>query len=171
MNWDLFMTLILILTCMLTPLRLAFSENEEPIEWIVIYYSIDFLFLIDIIVIFNTAYYNEYLQIIDDRKKIAKQYISGWFTIDILAIVPFDLIMNATRTNQLVRFMRIGRLYKLVKLTRLLRVFKMIKNKSNVMKMFQDLLKVSIGFERLFFFFLMFIILVHIVTCLWIMLA
>jgi hypothetical protein len=39
------------------------------------------------------------------------------------------------------------------------------------MKMFHDLLKLSIGFERLFFFLLMFLILVHIVTCLWILLA
>ena len=69
------------------------------------------------------------------------------------------------------RFARIGKLYRLVKLTRLLRVFKILKNKNKVLKMFQDLLKVSIGFERLFFFVLMFLILVHIVTCLWIMLA
>jgi hypothetical protein len=37
--------------------------------------------------------------------------------------------------------------------------------------MFKDVLKFSIGFERLFFFLLMFLILSHIVTCLWILLA
>ena len=129
---------------------------------------IDFMFLIDIFVIFNTAYYDEYLQIVEDRKMIAKKYLTGWFAIDTLAILPFDRIMNASKTNNLLRFARIGRLYKLVKLTRLLRVLKIIRNKSKLMKMIQDFLKVSIGFERLFFFILLFLILVHIVTCIWV---
>jgi hypothetical protein len=60
-NWDIFMTLILILTCIITPLRLAFGEEEEPLGWVIFMYSIDFMFLIDILVIFNTAYYDEYL--------------------------------------------------------------------------------------------------------------
>ena len=133
--------------------------------------TIDTLFMMDIIVIFNTAYYDEYLQIIDNRKLIVKQYLTGWFTIDILAIIPFNLILNATKTNQLVRFARVGRLYKLVKLTRLLRILKILRNNSKIMKMVSETLKVSMGFERLVFFFLMFWILVHIVTCLWIMQA
>ena len=61
MNWDLFMTVVLIITCMVTPLRLAFGEAEEPLGWLIIGYFIDFMFFIDIIVIFNTAYYDEYL--------------------------------------------------------------------------------------------------------------
>ena len=60
-NWDLFMTLILIVTCMITPLRLAFGEEEEPVGWMIFTMVIDGLFLIDILVIFNTAYYDEYL--------------------------------------------------------------------------------------------------------------
>ena len=131
--------------------------------------TIDTLFMMDIIVIFNTAYYDEYLQIIDNRKLIVKQYLTGWFTIDLMAIIPFDMILNATKTNQLVRFARVGRLYKLVKLTRLLRILKVLKNKSKMMKMVAEMLKMSLGFERLFFFILMFFILVHIVTCLWVM--
>ena len=95
--------------------------------------------------------------------------MTGWFTIDILAIAPFDLIMNATKTNNLLRFARIGRLYKLVKLARLLRILKFIKNRSKLMKIIQDFLKVGIGLERLIFFIFIFLLLVHIVTCLWIM--
>lgn len=37
------------------------------------------------------------------------------------------------------------------------------------MKVFTDLLKVGIGFERLFFFMLISLVLIHIVSCLWIM--
>lgn len=57
---------------------------------------IDLLFLIDVIVIFNTAYYDEDVDLIDSRKTIAKMYLKGWFTVDMLAIIPFDTILNAT---------------------------------------------------------------------------
>jgi hypothetical protein len=41
-------------------------------------------------VIFNTAFYNDDSEIIDDRKEIASSYARGWFSIDLLAIIPFD---------------------------------------------------------------------------------
>ena len=166
------MVVILISTCVITPLRLAFVKDgeEESKTLLIICYIIDLLFLIDVYIIFNTAFYDEYFQIIDDRSEIAKRYLSGWFTIDILAITPFDLILNATDLNSLVRFARIGRLYKLVKLTRLIRVFKIMKDKGKFMKIITDLLKVGPGFERLFFFALISMILCHIFSCLWIML-
>jgi hypothetical protein len=38
-------------------------------------YIIDFLFLLDMLIIFNTAYFNEDYKIIEDRKIIAISYI------------------------------------------------------------------------------------------------
>lgn len=63
--WDLFMTLVLLLTCFLTPLSIAFQNEEntnildDPVSLI-----IDLLFLIDIIINFNMAFYNEDMEII-----------------------------------------------------------------------------------------------------------
>ena len=54
-------------------------------------YVVDILFLIDIIVIFNSAVYDENLNIIHDRATIAKIYLQGWFFIDLIAIIPFEL--------------------------------------------------------------------------------
>jgi len=90
-GWDLFMTVVLILTCIMTPLSIAFSDSDNADDsGFDIDYVIDTLFLIDIIIIFNTAYYNDDSEIIDDRKLIASTYIKGWFTIDLLAIIPYD---------------------------------------------------------------------------------
>ena len=60
---------------------------------------------------------------------------------------------------------RFGRLYKLIKLTRLLRILKIMKDKSSLIKYLNDILKIGLGFERLFFFILMFLILCHLVSC------
>ena len=87
-------------------------------------------------IIFNTAYYDDDFRIVQDRKKIAKKYLASWFPIDLLAILPFDLIFKASTTdfNELVRITRIGRMYKLVKLTRLMRILKVIKARSSFFK-------------------------------------
>jgi hypothetical protein len=73
--------------------------------------------------------------------------------------------------SNVARLVKIGRLYKLVKLTRLLRVLKIMKEKSKLLKYINEFLKVGLSFERLFFFLLIFIILCHISTCLWVMIA
>ena len=71
----------------------------------------------------------------------------------------------------MVKVARVGRLYKLVKLTRLLRILKIMKDKSRLLKYLNDLLKIGLGFERLFFFLMIFLMLIHIVACLWVVIA
>ena len=61
----------------------------------VINYLIDSLFAIDMIIIFNSAFHDDDFNIVDDRKKIAIKYIQSWFWIDLLAIIPFDLLMQS----------------------------------------------------------------------------
>lgn len=111
--WNLFMTLILLVVCVTTPLDIAFADvNDE--NTLGFSNLIDLLFLIDMIVIFNSAFYNKDMDIIDDRKEITKSYLSGWFTFDLLAIIPFDLIFSQSSSNSqfnsLVRVARFGRL-------------------------------------------------------------
>ena len=64
--WDAFVAIVLILTCFVTPIRIAFYSQDELI-WVIINYTIDLIFLTDIIIIFNTAFYDEDFQIIDSR--------------------------------------------------------------------------------------------------------
>ena len=66
-NWDLFITIILIYTCVSTPARMAFVEVDTT-GWAILKWTIDSLFLIDIVVIFNTAIQDEDFRTIDDRK-------------------------------------------------------------------------------------------------------
>ena len=57
--WDFFITVILFVTCLLTPLRIAFAPKDEGPTMIVITYAIDFAFLIDMLIIFNSADYDD----------------------------------------------------------------------------------------------------------------
>jgi hypothetical protein len=73
--------------------------------------------------------------------------------------------------NNLARLAKIGRLYKLIKLTKLLRVLKIVKERSKLLKYVRELVKLGYGFERLVFMTLIFVMICHIVGCLWIFFA
>lgn len=88
------MTLILLLTCFKTPYDLSFND-DHPNSWnMIIDYIIDGLFLIDIFVIFNTAFYDDDIELIHNRKSIFLAYFKGWFFIDLFSCIPFDQILD-----------------------------------------------------------------------------
>ena len=64
---------------------------DSLIDWI-----INGLFFIDILIIFNTVFYNEDFEKIDTRKGIALEYIKGWFIIDFICCIPFDVIVEVS---------------------------------------------------------------------------
>jgi hypothetical protein len=139
MGWDLLISVILLITCVQTPFDLAFSaELDAKDEYVKFRYMIDFMFLLDIILNFNTAYLDEIHDIKDNRSDIACKYLKGWFWIDFLAILPFEEIIKlVTDTsggsggyNKLVRMSRLSKLYKLIKITRLIRLLKVLKSNS-----------------------------------------
>ena len=91
--------------------------------------------------------------------------------IDFLSIVPFDLFISPGNYNDSIRLTRIGRMYKLVKMIRLLRILKIVRDRAKLLKYLTDFLKIGLGFERLFFFFIIFSIMVHTFTCFQVMLS
>ena len=64
--WDLFITLILLFACLVTPYRIAFVKRDDQV-WNIIDAVVDILFVIDIILIFNTAFYDSNYKLIDNR--------------------------------------------------------------------------------------------------------
>ena len=99
--------------------------DELGITWESINYSIDLLFFIDILIIFNSATYNEDFELNQDRCRLAKAYLKSWFFVDIVAILPLDLMTNSGNAENFVRYARIGRVTKMIKLIKLLRIMKL----------------------------------------------
>jgi hypothetical protein len=89
--WDLLVALLLIGTCLVLPYRIALVEKDN-LTWTIVTNIADFFFLMDILVIFNTAFYDEDFNMIQSRKVIFKSYISGWFLVDFFAVIPFDIL-------------------------------------------------------------------------------
>lgn len=87
--------MILLFTCLVTPARLAFAE-EDTLTWEIINQFQNVMFLIDMVIIFLSAYYDDNMRIVTNRKIIAIQYLKGWFLIDLLAIFPTDVFLQGS---------------------------------------------------------------------------
>ena len=66
--------------------------EDDPIGWTIYDYCTDFFFSIDLILNFATAYYADDKSLITDYKLISRNYLTGWFIIDFIALIPIYLI-------------------------------------------------------------------------------
>lgn len=171
-TWDLIITITLLFTCFISPYDLAFQKEnagEGPLSIV-----IDIIFWLDIIINFFSAFYQKDMIIVETHKEIAKNYLTGWFLIDLFAILPIDEIINISQAkgaNQLSRISKFGRLYKLIKLLRLLRILKLIKDKNKFMKVMTEMLQMSLAIERMIFFLLVFALSMHLAACLFLIIG
>ena len=63
-KWDMYMAVVLISTCTISPVRIAFDNPTKGTGWEIFNNIVDFCFFIDILLIFNTAFYDEDFRII-----------------------------------------------------------------------------------------------------------
>lgn len=76
---------------------------------------------------FNVALENpdKYNGFITDRWTITRQYLLGWFGLDLVATIPFDIILdNSIQSSVFLKNVKSVRLIKIVKLLKLLRLTK-----------------------------------------------
>ena len=167
-SWNKFMTMILVYTAIVTPFTVSFMENET-IGWTISEYVVSFMFFIDFLLTCFEAYYDDERNLVFDLRKILSNYATGWMIPDVVACLPINLLLSQDKHyNSLIRVARLPRLYRLFKMTKLLRLTKVMRGSSPTMRYIAYLLKISITFERIFWFILIYILLVHIVTCMWV---
>ena len=172
--WDMlvlgyFLNRLMFYTLAITPYRVAFIDNDT-LAWYTIDLVVDFLFLADVIVNCVSAYYKENDILITSNKAILKNYASSWMAIDIFTSLPYTLILSSSYSS-LSRLGRFPKIYRLIKIAKLIRIMKFLKNKNQIMKCLECFSKISIGVERLLYFFLIFVGLVHVVSCIWFFLS
>ena len=71
-----------------------FCENTQQ------FFSVDIMFIIDIVINFRTTYISENEEVISQPSKIAVHYFRGWFIIDLVAAIPFDLLLVGSDTDE-----------------------------------------------------------------------
>ncbi|XP_069761337.1 potassium voltage-gated channel subfamily H member 6a [Narcine bancroftii] len=130
--WDWLILLLVIYTAIFTPYSAAFllNDQEEEKRWecgyscnplAIVDLIVDIMFIIDIIINFRTTYVNENDEVVSHPAKIAIHYFKGWFLIDIVAAIPFDLLIfrsGSDETTTLIGLLKTARLLRLVRVAR-----------------------------------------------------
>lgn len=57
------------------------------------------MFIVDILINFRTTYVNANDEVVSNPGRIAVHYFRGWFIIDLVAAIPFDLLLYLFGTN------------------------------------------------------------------------
>lgn len=61
---------------------------------------VDIMFIIDILINFRTTYVNSSEEVVSHPAKIAIHYFKGWFLIDMVAAIPFDLLIFGSGSEE-----------------------------------------------------------------------
>eukprot|EP00066_Takifugu_rubripes_P008983 XP_003975568.1 PREDICTED: potassium voltage-gated channel subfamily H member 2-like [Takifugu rubripes] len=129
--WDWVILLLVIYTAIFTPYSATFllSDQEEtamqtcgyscsPLD--VVDFIVDIMFIVDIVINFRTTYVNSNEEVVTQSSLIAVHYFKGWFLIDMVAAIPFDLLIfrSADETTTLIGLLKTARLLRLVRVAR-----------------------------------------------------
>ena len=110
--WDWLILLLVIYTAVFTPYSAAFllKETEEaplapdcgyacqPLA--VVDLIVDIMFIVDILINFRTTYVNANEEVVSHPGRIAVHYFKGWFLIDMVAAIPFDLLIFGSGSEE-----------------------------------------------------------------------
>lgn len=58
--------------------------------------------MIDILINFRTTFVNGQDEVVSHPGKIAIHYLTGWFLIDLVAAIPFDLLLVGSDTDEVI---------------------------------------------------------------------
>uniref|UniRef100_A0AAY5EJ24 Voltage-gated inwardly rectifying potassium channel KCNH2 n=1 Tax=Electrophorus electricus TaxID=8005 RepID=A0AAY5EJ24_ELEEL len=124
--WDWLILLLVIYTAIVTPYSAAFLEDSGMpscsycCPLCVVDLIVDIMFIIDILINFRTTYVNANDEVVSHPLRIAVHYFKGWFLIDMVAAIPFDLLIynNGEETTTLIGLLKTARLLRLVRVAR-----------------------------------------------------
>ncbi|KAL4505482.1 hypothetical protein ABPG72_002544 [Tetrahymena utriculariae] len=168
--WGAIIFLLYCFTAIYNPYQIFFKPNDEilsnSIDVQTISYSLDFLFLLDIIVKMNTAVITNAGEIIENRKQIILRYIQGSFFFDLLLVIPFQIlgIIFPVLDEQIITSQSYNKIFRII------RVPFLMSQISLDQKIF-DYFKIQTTIQRLIRFFFAVAFSIHIVGCLWVFVA
>ncbi|CAO2603601.1 Potassium voltage-gated channel subfamily H member 2 [Lemmus lemmus] len=110
--WDWLILLLVIYTAVFTPYSAAFLLKEtedgsqthdcgyacQPLA--VVDLIVDIMFIVDILINFRTTYVNANEEVVSHPARIAVHYFKGWFLIDMVAAIPFDLLIFGSGSEE-----------------------------------------------------------------------
>jgi len=170
--WDLGMLALIVFSCITIPYRIGLDAPAEGVS-AQVETAITLIFITDLCCNFNTAYLAGQHYVIH-RGMIARNYLSGWFWIDLASSFPFELAESAFRNfmeccmqdsdgashSTMLKLLRALRMFRLLRLLRLLKLQHYIDTA-------EDKLSINLQVLQIVKMVLGLIYLMHLLGCFW----
>jgi hypothetical protein len=107
--WDMLLLLFIVMNIFYIPINISFNINTSGAFEYLFDLLPSWIFVAEILINFNTAYYDKGLMH-EDRKSIVKHYIKGNFFWDLVVVIPFlmsNLNIPFVRYTLLLRLTRL----------------------------------------------------------------
>lgn len=113
--WDWVVLFLVMYTAIITPYMAAFvltkTSHEDHLHTeeasaitddplVILDYIVDVMFIIDIFINFRTTFVDVHDEVVSDPCRVAVHYMKGWFVVDLLAAIPFELLIMIGNTDQ-----------------------------------------------------------------------
>ncbi|EDO30140.1 predicted protein [Nematostella vectensis] len=143
--WDWLILFLVIYTAIVTPYMASFiltrdkmrdELNKDPETrrdygsgarevysdpLVILDYLVDVMFIVDIFINFRTTFVDSNDEVVSHPCRIAVHYFKTWFVIDLMAAIPFELLImvgNTDETTTLIGLLKTARLLRLVRVAR-----------------------------------------------------
>jgi len=103
--WDMIILVFVIITCLYAPISLAFNDENQAFNYLVLDWIINVFFIGDIFVNCLTAYYDGEFSLVKNHRMIIKRYLMSRFIIDLIAVIPFDSFIGNNNSNSGLQFL------------------------------------------------------------------
>jgi CRP-like cAMP-binding protein len=156
--WDSIVLIVAVYSAIIIPLIIVFDIFNQLFCDITTWLTTA-IFVIDIIVNFNTAHSNKG-KLIFSRKEIAGRYLRSWFLIDLISAVPMFYLG---------KFLVMGRFGKIVGILRLNRLLKLLRVRKALQRLGGQ--KINPSIFRLVLLVFWVLMAAHTIGCAWIMMT
>lgn len=152
-----------------TPYTIPFENvNTISMAYTDIELMINLVFIVDLSLSFFTAFEDESGEMVTSKSRIVKNYLKGWFFLDLVSSIPISLVslimgINVESEIKYVELSRLLRLYKMIRLVKLIRIY---KSNKFVEKLFSQI-NLSITLHRTITSLIMMVFMLHLIGCFW----
>ena len=102
-------------------------------------------------------------RLVKNLKEIRSNYLSGWFAIDLISVLPFDLFALGGGGPEFLTRLKLLRVIRLLRLLKLARVLKA----SRMLARYETVIDITYAQRDMVKFSIMIIVMAHWLACLW----
>ena len=166
-RWDLCTATALLYTCFVTPFEVGIMTKSSVGPLFYVNQFINAIFVFDMGVQFFMPVPDPVTgEMIRNHARLAKGYLRGWFAIDLVSVLPVDIIVALgpdimpTDNSAIVRVVRLLRIARLFKLMRVLRA-------SRIIQRWENAIAVSTSTRSIVTAWFSFVVILHWFACVW----